>query len=222
MRMRLRHRVALAAVLASAGAAVVAGVASPASAADVTPTISAPATATGYSTIRITGGATPGATVELYESAYVFHDLQPAKAWATTGLPVTAVAAANGTYRIDRWIDTGFLLAVRVNGVMSRTALVSVRLAPILTVTSTKHGKVTAKMSATPAQPFIPVRIERRTTKGTWAMVAHGWTNNPGAYSVTVAKQTSGKTYTYRAWAGGDTESALLAAYSATHRAKIK
>src|SRR5689334_16705292 len=44
-------------------------------AAAVPPTISAPATASGYQTIAITGTAAPGATVQLYESAYVFHDL---------------------------------------------------------------------------------------------------------------------------------------------------
>jgi hypothetical protein len=77
-------------------------------------------------------------------------------------------------------------------------------------------------MSATPAQPYIPVHIERQTPKGTWTVVARGWTNAPGTFTATVARQTSGSSFTYRAWAGGDSESALLAAYSTAHRVKIR
>lgn len=220
MRIRLRLAAALTAtVLGGAVPAVVGG--TPASAAATRPTISAPTTTTGYHTVRITGTARPGATVALYESAYVFHDLKPAIDWARTGKPVTTRAAADGRYRIDRWIDTGFLLAVKVDGVLSRTALIQVRLAPVLSVTSTQPGTVTARLSATPAQPFIPVRIERRTSTGGWQVVARGWTDGPGTFTATIARQAAGRSDTYRAWVGGDRESALLAAYSAAHQITV-
>jgi hypothetical protein len=219
---RTLRRVVLSAALAATSAVALTGVPSPAHAAAAKPTIKAPATATGYSTIVITGTATPKATVELYESAYVFHDLQPAVDWASTGAPVTAVAAANGTYRISRWVDTGFLFAVRVNGVQSNTVTVRDKLVPILTLSSTRAGTVTAKMVATPAQPWVPVQIQRKKANGTWTVVARGFTTAPGAFAVTLTKQTSRKTYTYRAWLGGDTESALLPAYSKTHNIKVK
>ena len=194
----------------------------PAQAAETKPTISAPASSSGYQTIAIIGTATPGATVELYESAYVFHDLQPAVDWANTGDLVTTTATTKGTYRISRWVDTGFLFAVEVNGVRSNTVTVRDKLVPILTLSSTKAGQVTAKMVATPAQPWVPVQIQRQNANGTWSAVARGYTANPGTFTVTLTKLKSKATYTYRAWLGGDTESALLAAYSSAHRIKVK
>jgi hypothetical protein len=222
MRQPVLGRAVLSAVVAATSAVALAGVPSPAQAAGATPTITAPATAAGYRTIVITGTATPGATVELYESAYVFHDLKPAVDWANTGDPVTTAAAANGTYRISRWVDTGFLFAVQVNGVRSNTVTVRDRLVPILTLSSTRAGRVTAKMVATPAQPWVPVQIQRKNANGTWTVVSRGYTTGPGAFAVTLTGLTSRKTYTYRAWLGGDTESALLPAYSGAHRVKVK
>jgi hypothetical protein len=160
--------------------------------------------------------------VELYESAYVFHDLRPAVDWAGTGDLVTTTAAADGTYRISRCVDTGFLFAVRVDGVMSRTVTVPDRLVPILTLSSTKAGTVTAKMVATPAQPWVPVQIQRKNGNGTWSVVAHGYTSAPGAFTVTLTKLKSRTTVTYRAWLGRDTESALLSAYSGARTVKVK
>jgi len=220
MRLPLRRTV-LSAVLVVTTAVGLAAALAPAQAAQ-TPTISAPASTAGYSTIAITGTATPGATVELYESAYVFHDLKPAVDWANTGDLVTTTAAANGTYRINRWVDTGFLFAVQVDGVMSKTITVRDKLVPILTLSSTKAGKVTAKMVATPAQPWVAVQIQRKNANGTWTVVARGYTADPGTFTATLTKLTSHKTYTYRAWLGGDTESALLAAYSSAHSIKVK
>jgi len=210
--------------LALLGALLTAGVVAtgPAQAAETKPTIIAPASASGYQTIVITGAATPGATVQLYESAYVFHDLQPAVDWANTGDLVTTTATTKGTYRISRWVDTGFLFAVEVNGIRSNTITVRDKLVPILTLSSTRTGTVTAKMVATPAQPWVAVRIQRKNANGSWTTVARGYTSDPGAFSVTLAKLKSTATYTYRAWLGGDTESALLAAYSSAHRIKVK
>ncbi|MEV6633778.1 hypothetical protein AB0M54_23800 [Actinoplanes sp. NPDC051470] len=197
-------------------------VATPAVAATAGPTISAPASTAGYQTVAITGTATPGATVELYESAYQFHALQPALYWQDgSNAPITTTAAANGSYRMTRWVDTGFEFAVVVDGVMSRTVVVRNRVVPILTVVSGKAGTVTARIVETPAQPWLTVRIERKNADGTWSAVARGYTLEHGVWSV-VVKQTSRRTYTYRAWVGGDTESALLAAYSTAHAVKIR
>jgi hypothetical protein len=52
-------------------------------------------------------------------------------------------------------------------------------------------------------------------------VVARGYTLDHGVYSA-VIKQTSHKTYTYRAWISGDTTSGLLAAYSKPHAIRIK
>ena len=194
----------------------------PAAAAAALPTISAPASTAGYQTVAITGTATPGATVELYESAYQFHTLQPALYWQDgSNAPITTTAAADGSYRMTRWIDTGFEFAVVVDGVMSRTVVVRNRVVPILAVTSARAGTVTARIVETPAQPWLAVQIQRRTTTGAWSVVTRGHTLEHGVYSVTV-KQTSHKTYAYRAWIGGDTTSGLLPAYSTTHAVKVK
>jgi hypothetical protein len=222
MRKPVLRRAALSAVLVAATVVVAAAGTFAAEAADVKPTISAPASTSGYHTITITGTATPGATVELYESAYVFHDLRPAVDWADTGELVTTIAAANGTYRINRWVDTGFLFAVEVDGVRSNTVTVRDKLVPILALSSTKAGKVTVKMTSTPAQPWVPVQIQRKNSNGTWTNVAHGYTSDPGSFTVTLSKLKSHKSYTYRAWLAGDTESALLPAYSSAHTIKVK
>jgi hypothetical protein len=216
--MRLRT-----ALLAVALAVTSSGLATaPAGAATVVPTISAPASTAGYQTVAITGTATPGSTVELYESAYQFHDLQPALFWQDgSNAPITTKAAANGSYRMTRWVDTGFEFAVLADGVMSRTVVVYNRVVPVLTVVSGKVGTVTAKVVETPAQPWLAVQIQRKNSNGTWTVVARGYTLDHGVFSV-VFKQTTRKTYTYRAWISGDTTSGLLAAYSTTHTTKIK
>jgi hypothetical protein len=201
--------------------AVSSGVA-PAAAATATPTISAPTSVSGFRTVPITGTATPGATVELYETTVKWHDLAPAHYWQDgSNSLITTVAAANGTYRLSRAVDTGFEFAVEVNGVMSRTVTVYNKLVPVLTVVSGKIGTVTAKLTSTPPQPWISVQIQRKNANGTWSVVARGYTKDPGTFAV-VIKQTSKKTYTYRAWMSGDTESGLLAAYSAAHSVKIR
>jgi hypothetical protein len=216
--MRLRTAL-LAAILAVTSTGLAA---TPASAATAVPTISAPASTAGYQTVAITGTATPGATVELYESAYQFHALQPALYWQDgSNAPITTTAAADGTYRMTRWVDTGFEFAVVVDGVMSRTVVVYNRVVPILAVASGKVGTVTAKLVETPAQPWLAVQIQRRNPNGTWSVAARGYTLEHGVYSV-VIKQPSRKTYTYRAWINGDTTSGLLAAYSTTHAVKIR
>jgi hypothetical protein len=216
----MRLRTALVAVVLAVTSAGLAAM--PASAATAVPTISAPASTAGYQTVAITGTATPGATVELYESAYQFHALQPALYWQDgSNAPITTTAAANGTYRMTRWVDTGFEFAVVVDGVMSRTVVVYNRVVPVLAVTSAKAGTVTAKIVETPAQPWLAVQIQRRNANGTWSVVGRGYTLDHGVYSV-VIKQTSRRTSTYRAWISGDTTSGLLAAYSAAHTVKIK
>jgi hypothetical protein len=216
--MRLRTAL-LAAVLALTSSGLAA---TPADAATTVPTISAPTSTAGYQTVAITGTATPGAIVQLYESAYQFHALQPALYWQDgSNAPITTTAAANGTYRMTRWVDTGFEFAVVVDGVISRTVVVHNRVVPVLTVISGKVGTVTAKIVETPAQPWLAVQIQRKNTNGTWSVVARGHTLEHGVYSV-VIKQTSRRTYTYRAWIGGDTTSGLLAAYSRAHAVKIR
>lgn len=215
----MRLRTALLTAVAAVTSIVPAATAADAAA---VPTISAPASTAGYHTVAITGTATPGATVELYESAYQFHALQPALNWQDgSNTPLTTRAAANGTYRLTRWVDTGFEFAVRVDGVMSRTVVVRDRVLPSLTVASGTTGTLTATIAETPAQPWLAVQIQRRNANGTWSVVTRGYTLEHGVYSVRV-RQPARTTYTYRAWISGDRTSGLLAAYSAAHAVRIR
>ena len=135
----MRHRALLTAATVALGVAV-AAVVTPAFAATA-PTITAPASATGYSEITISGTADPNATVTLYESAYIWNDLQPATNW-DTGDTVTATASGTGAYSIKRYVDSGFLFAVEAGGERSRTATVLMKVLPTLTATSTTSGTV--------------------------------------------------------------------------------
>src|SRR5687768_9602087 len=69
----------------------------------------------GFSTVQLTGTATPGATVQLFEAAYTFGTggIEPAKDYDNGNGPVTAVANAQGRFTIPRYMDSGFLFQVR-------------------------------------------------------------------------------------------------------------
>ena len=79
-------------ILKLAAATVVAGVAaslavsSPALAATA-PTLATPAVRAGWGTITLTGTAAPGATVQLFETAIVFNDLDTACTWLGVDAP---------------------------------------------------------------------------------------------------------------------------------------
>jgi hypothetical protein len=216
-------RTALRATLATlTGFAAVIGTATPALAA-TGPTISAPAWRTGFGTITITGKAQPGALVRLYESAISWNDMQPAADWES-GVPgriVTTNADRTGTYQIIRYVDTGFMFAVRSSAVTSPTVRVQVRVLPTLKVSSTKAKTVDVNVDADPNQPNLPVKILRANTDGTWTIVTRRVTDDTGVTRVTLTNQPSG-TRSYRAWVGSDAETGIISNYSKTVQLTVK
>jgi hypothetical protein len=213
----MRHRAILAAGTVALGVAV-AAIVTPAFAATA-PTISAPSSVTGYSEITITGTAAANATVSLYESAYNWNDLQVATDW-DTGAPVTATASGSGAYSIKRYVDTGFLFQVEADGERSKTVTVFMKVLPYLTIASTTSGTVTAHVSPSPNQPYLPVEIQRQNGSS-WTKVSGGYTDNSGSYDATMTGQGPGTTQTYRAYVGADTETGITANYSSAKTIKV-
>jgi hypothetical protein len=213
----MRQRAILAAAAVAVGV-VAAAVVTPAFAATA-PTISAPSSATGYSQITITGTTDPNATVTLYESAYIFNDMQVATDWDTGG-PVTATASSSGTYSIKRYVDSGFLFQVEAGGERSQVVTVYMKVLPSLTVTSTTSGTVVVHVAASPNQPWLPVEIQRKNGTG-WTNVSGGYTDSAGTYDATLIGQGPGTTQTYRAYVGPDAENAVTANHSSSQTIKV-
>jgi hypothetical protein len=186
-------------------------VSAPAAAA-TTPTVAGPADRTGYGTITLTGTATPGAAVHLYESALIFNDLQPADDWEHGGGTVTATADPAGHYRIVRYLDTGFFFQVESGGVRSAKIIVRMRVLPTLWLESPGAGVVRAHVDASPNEEGLPVLVQR-AAGGSWTTVASGRTNTVGALVATASGQPGGSS-TYRASIGADPANGVLANYS--------
>ena len=213
----MRHRAILAAATVALGV-VAAAIVTPAFAA-TTPTISAPSSATGYSEITITGTAGANATVTLYESAYIWNDLQVATDW-DTGEPVTATASSTGAYSIKRYVDSGFLFQVEADGERSKIVTVFMKVVPYLTIASTTSGTVTAHVGASPNQPWLPVEIQRQNGSS-WTKVSGGYTDDTGSYDATLTGQGAGTTQAYRAYIGADAENGITANYSSSKTIKV-
>ncbi|AGL20759.1 lamin tail domain-containing protein [Actinoplanes sp. N902-109] len=191
------------ALSALVGCLAAAGLAAPASAA-TTPTVSAPASRSGYGPITLTGMAAPGAKVELYESAYVFDDFYPAPDYDTGGY-VTTTASSAGKWSLNRIIDSGFRFYVVSDGVVSAHIKVAMGIVPKLTVRNSGN-RLTFGVTVDPAQPNLRVHIQRGRS-GVWTDLAGGYTSDPAAtFSATVA-DTSGW---FRAVVDADTENNLL------------
>jgi hypothetical protein len=198
---------------AALGCAAALGLVAPANAA-TTPTITVPASRQGYGPITITGTATPGATVELYESAYVFNDFYASPDYSTGGV-ITAKASSSGAYSISRILDSGFRFYVKVDGVESRRVSVAMGIQPSLTIVRSGNT-VTAGVASDPAQPYLSVHVQRSSNNSTWTDIAGGYTSDPAAtFSATVGGQPNGNQY-YRAVIDADTDNNLLRGQSAT------
>lgn len=202
------------ATLVVLGCAAALGLAAPAAATDPAPTISAPASRKGYGTVTITGKATANATVELYESAYIFDDFYPAPDHSTGGL-VTTKATSAGTYSIVRLIDSGFRFYVVVDGVPSNRVIVKMEAVPTLRVTTASNGSVTATVTADPAQPGLGVHLQRGVS-GVWTTLGGGYIGEDATYTTTLTGQGSGSTRWYRAVIDADAANAVLTGHSAT------
>ncbi|MET0495642.1 MAG: hypothetical protein ABW000_21155, partial [Actinoplanes sp.] len=74
-----------------------------------TPTLTGPATTTGYGQVTLTGTARAHATVTLIEAAYIFKDdMNPAADYANGDI-ITAVADDAGKFTLRRTMDSGFV-----------------------------------------------------------------------------------------------------------------
>ncbi|WP_305785201.1 lamin tail domain-containing protein [Symbioplanes lichenis] len=178
--------------------------AAPAAAAEA-PTITVPASRQGYGPITISGTATPGATVHLYESAYKFRDFYPAPDYDNGGY-ITTTATSAGRYTLTRILDSGFYFYVKADGLDSPQKPVAMGIVPTLTVRS-----AVATVTANPAQPGLHVHVQRLTGT-TWTDIATGETSDPAAtFSTPVAP-----TGTYRAVIDPDTDNNLLRGTSPT------
>jgi hypothetical protein len=199
-------------IIKLAAAAVVAGVAAslavsaPALAATA-PTLATPAVRAGWGTITLTGTAAPGATVQLFETAIVFNDLEAADDWEHGGGPVTAKADSGGRFEIRRYQDSGFYFQVAADGLRSNKITVPIRVLPTFTLTADGAAHV----AADPGQPGLPVQIQRQSGSS-WVPVASGVTSDPAA----VFNTTVSGNGLYRAYIGADPSNGVLAGYSAT------
>jgi Lamin Tail Domain len=213
----MRQRAILVVATAALGIAA-AAVVTPAFAATA-PTISAPSSATGYSEITISGKAGAGSTVTLYETAYIWDDLQPATNW-DTGDTVTATAGSTGAYSIKRYVDSGFKFQVEAGGARSATVTVAMKVLPYLTAASTTSGTVAVHVAPSPNQPWLPVEIQRQSGSS-WTKVSGGYTDDTGSYDATIAGQGPGTSQTYRAYVGADPANDITPNYSATRTLTI-
>jgi hypothetical protein len=203
-------RASLVGVLLATAVGLATTMAAPAPAfAAVAPTITVPSTFEGFGRVAITGTARPGATVDLYEAAYTFRaDLAKATEVYDPQDIITTVAGTDGTYRLSRLVDSGFVFAVQADGLMSAVLTVHVKVVAELQITTTKTSTVYAKVLASPGEPNLTARVQRKSGTA-WTNVAEGKTANFGEYSVTLSGQPAGS-QTYRAWISGDPVNALL------------
>ncbi|GAA3350601.1 hypothetical protein GCM10020358_77170 [Amorphoplanes nipponensis] len=201
------------AVLAAFGCAAALGLAAPAAAADAAPTISAPASRNGFGPITITGTAPAGATVELYESAYVFNDFYKAPNYTNGGF-VSTTASASGTYSLSRDLDSGFRFYVVANGVASSRISVAMGIVPTLTMTAS-NGTVNVTVTANPTQPGLMAHVQR-SSGGSWTDLAGGQTVGDGSvFTTTLTGQGTG-TKSYRAVIDAEPDNNLLAGHTET------
>ncbi len=212
-RSHISVRAGLAATTVVLGLASAVSLAGPASAATA-PTMVTPAVRTGFGRVPITGTATPGATVQLFETAYSERatGLYAADNWEHGGGPVTTKADRTGHYVFPdggRFVDTGFQFEVKSGGLTSAVRTVSVKILPSFWLTTAQGGVVQAHTEVSPMAEKLTVSVQR-LSGGTWTTVSKGLTNINGQYTATFKGQKTG-TYSYRAAVAADPKNAVLA-----------
>jgi hypothetical protein len=191
----------------------VVGLAAPAQAAAGAPTLTGPESRVGYGPVELSGTAAAGATVQLYETAIVFDDLEPADDWANGGGPVTATADSSGRWHLQRLLDSGFYFQVVSEGVRSNKLTVRIQQNPVLTLSSTSANTVTAHVLASPGEPTLPAQVQV-SLGGAWTTIASGQIGEDGAFDSTAHDVAAG-THAFRAYVGADASNGVLAGYSA-------
>jgi hypothetical protein len=177
------------------------------------PTLAGPASRVGFGPVTLSGTASPGATVQLYETAIVFDDLEPADDWEHGGGPLTATADSSGHWQLQRLLDSGFYFQVEADGVRSNRLTVRIQANPTLTVTAPGPNTVTARVVADPAEPTLPVQVQMASGTG-WTTIASGSIGGDGTFAAT-ARTVAGGSHTFRAYIGADPSNGVLAGYSA-------
>lgn len=202
----------------SAGAAAALVLAGPSYAA-TSPTLAGPAARVGYGPVELSGTAAPGATVQLYETAIVFDDLEPADDWANGGGPVTATADSSGHWRLQRILDSGFYFQVVADGVRSNRLTVRIQQDPVLTISSTSANTVTARVEASPGEPTLAAQVQMNRD-GTWTTIAAGTIGDGGTFD-TIVRDVQAGTHAFRAYVGADPSNGVLAGYSAARTTTV-
>jgi hypothetical protein len=196
-----------------AGVAAALAIAAPSFAATA-PTLAGPASRAGFGPITLTGTASPGVTVQLYETAIVFDDLEPADDWQNGGGPVTATADSSGRWRLQRILDSGFYFQVVSGGVRSNKLTVRIQQNPVLTLGSTSANTVTGHVVASPGEPTLAAQLQVNLSGSTWTTIASGQIGAGGSFDASVHDVAAG-THAFRAYVGADASNGVLAGYSA-------
>jgi hypothetical protein len=209
---RVRFAALGAAAAMGLGAALF-GTPSPAYAA-TTPTLSGPATTTGFGAVTMTGTAAPGAAVTLIEAAYIFRgDMNPAVNYANGDI-ISTTADSAGNFTLRRTMDSGFVFAAQADGLRSNVITIDMIAKPTLQLT-TSGTSVNVSVFSDPGQPWLPVAVQRQSGT-TWTTDVAGSTAENGVYTTVLTGQSAGTTQYFRAGVGPDADNGVRIGYSAT------
>lgn len=171
------------------------------------PTLSGPASITGFGPVTLKGTASPGARVTLIEAAYIFRtDMYPAQDFANGDI-ISTVADSNGAFTLRRTMDSGFVFAAEAEGLRSKVITIQMVAKPSLQL-SASGTNININVSADPAQSWLPVSVQRQTGS-TWTTLAEGFTGENGLYSTVLTGQPTGNQQ-YRAEVGPDAANGVL------------
>jgi len=181
------------------------------------PTLTGPVSVTGWTWATMTGTAAPGATVTLWEAAYVFRDDMAVAPQFFPQDIVETTADTTGHFTLRRRLDSGFAFKAQADGLFSDTIFVGIVPIPYVEI-STSGSSVSVSVVSEPGQGGLPVQIQR-LNDGAWTTVQTGATLEGGSYSGVVTGQSG--TQSYRVLVGPDTSNRVLVGTSGTYRLTV-